>query len=192
MPAKVVNLNVGKAWCGNEKPVLVGDRYFPPKIEVEFPGDENQPALHMTIEVVDGVPVCSELRLTKKPGGAEVRSKDLSVVRIEDWMQVVLPEFSMPGELMEGGGLRVSVRDTSREDVLNVQRARQEATTRKRKITREHLEQVAQIYREHFDHRPRQAIARAFGTSEPTAGRWVTLCREEGLLPPTSPGRKAK
>lgn len=191
MPAKTVNLNVGKAWCGNERPVRVGDRYLPPKIQVHFPGDENQPELHMTIEVVDGLPMCTDLRLTKKADGAEVRSKDLSIVRIEDWMQVVLPEFSMPGEVLDSGALRVAVRDTSREDALNVKRARQQATTRKRKIDREHLEKVATVYREHFD-APRQAIARAFNTSEPTAGRWVTQCREEGLLPPTTAGKKAK
>lgn len=146
----------------------------------------------MTIEVVDGLPVCTELKLAKKAEGAEVRSKDLGVIRIEDWIQVVLPEFSVPGEVDENGNLRLYVRETSREDVLNVQRARQQATTRKRKIDRDHLEKVAAIYREHFDGNPRRAIALAFNTSEPTAGRWITQCRKDGILPPTTPGKKAR
>jgi transposase-like protein len=49
---------------------------------------------------------------------------------------------------------------------------------------------VADIYRQHIDDRPTEAVSRAFGKSHRTAARWVQQAREAGLLPDTTPGKR--
>jgi hypothetical protein len=73
-----------------------------------------------------------------------------------------------------------------RQALENVRRAR----VGRPRISREHLEQVAEIYRKHFDDRPTDAVRRAFGLTESTADRRIRAARKAGLLPTTTPGKK--
>ncbi|PRY24062.1 hypothetical protein [Pseudosporangium ferrugineum] len=64
---------------------------------------------------------------------------------------------------------------------------------RRRRVTRELLEQVAQVYRAAFrdGQPPTQAVAETFHVSHSTAGRWVVEARKAGALGPatgTRPG----
>jgi hypothetical protein len=67
-------------------------------------------------------------------------------------------------------------------------------TNTRRKITAEHLEQVAVIYRRHaaISKRPTEAVADAFGVPRDTASKWVRRARDAGLLGPTSKGKKGE
>lgn len=56
-------------------------------------------------------------------------------------------------------------------------------------LTPEFLAQVAQIYREHLDHAPVQAVAKVLGVERWSAGRYVSAARQRGYLPPTSQGK---
>lgn len=55
--------------------------------------------------------------------------------------------------------------------------------------TPEFLAQVAEIYRAHLDHAPVQAVAKALRVERWSAGRYVSLARQRGYLPPTSQGK---
>ena len=135
----------------------------------------------MRIVVRQGVPVCTELSL-KADETTEVRTKDLSLVRIDDWMEYVTAACSE-----SAGSSFVTVGEPDAGALKAVRQARK-AT--RRTVTPEKLEKVAQIYREHIADRPVQAVMRTFDLTERTAARYVERCRKEGLLPPTEPGRK--
>ncbi|MET9411308.1 hypothetical protein ABZX90_37025 [Streptomyces sp. NPDC002935] len=57
---------------------------------------------------------------------------------------------------------------------------------RRRKITPEHLEEVAKIYNhaQSEDEPPTRAVQNHFGVSHSTAAKWVGSARRIGLLPP--------
>ncbi|WP_432135177.1 hypothetical protein [Streptomyces sp. bgisy154] len=57
---------------------------------------------------------------------------------------------------------------------------------RRRKITQDHLEEVAKIYNEaqENDEPPTRAVQNHFGVSHSTAAKWVGAARRSNLLPP--------
>lgn len=66
--------------------------------------------------------------------------------------------------------------------------------TARNRISDEHLQDVARVYREAIDDLipPKKAVSSAFHVSISTAGRWVGKARERGLLGPTLPGKKGE
>lgn len=62
---------------------------------------------------------------------------------------------------------------------------------RPRKYGPEHFAEVARVYREAYANRktPTRAVARHFKTSQTAAAKWVSKCRELGLLPKTRRGK---
>ncbi len=67
-------------------------------------------------------------------------------------------------------------------------------TNRRRRITAEHLEQVAALYRQYAaaSKRPTEEVANAFGVPRDTASKWVRRARDAGLLGPTVGGKKGE
>ncbi|EFV14137.2 hypothetical protein [Segniliparus rugosus] len=181
-----VDLDFGTAYYNIvAERVRIGDRAIPPEILVDFPGGDNQPSLFMKIIVRNGMPICSELQFVAKQDGPEVRPKDLRSVNLDHWIEVIVGACSSRwlGDGHYG-------QDHNYEQGINeVRRARKQSH---RTMKPDLLKQVAEIYREHFDTGPVQAIQRAFGVSERTAARYVQLCRRDGLLPPTTKGKKQK
>lgn len=57
---------------------------------------------------------------------------------------------------------------------------------RRRKITPEHLEEVARIYLA-AEEKPTRAVQLQFGVAHSTAAKWVKAARENDLLPPAKP-----
>ena len=55
----------------------------------------------------------------------------------------------------------------------------------------EHFEEVARVYRGAFarNRTPTRDVARHFDVTESAAAKWVTRCREMGLLPTTTRGK---
>lgn len=194
-----VGLNFGDAIYNQSDLVLVGDRYVPQHISVNFPGGDDQPSLYMSIDVVDGVPMCTELKLTKKDDGREVRSKDVRLIRLEDWLEYIVAACSHP---YADDGRTVTIYDhpaagptpLDRRKVSEVRKPVRNANRGRRTIDREFLEKVADIYREHFDDRPTEAVGRSFGVKPRTAAWYVELCRsdEHQLLPKAEKGKKTK
>jgi hypothetical protein len=173
--------------------VRVGDRLLPPFVDVTFPGIDGQPSLFMRLEVVDGVPVCVEVRVERSEGGREVRTLDLRAVRLQDWTDDIFAAFA--AEIVdESNG--VIIAKSSDDDLVDLETVRQFQAARKgkgaRKLDRAFLEKAAAVYRDQFDARPIEAVAGAFGVSTRTASLYITSARRAGILPETSRGRKAK
>jgi hypothetical protein len=58
-----------------------------------------------------------------------------------------------------------------------------------RRITRQHLERVAEVYRTHQGPDPTREVATRLNLAYSTAAKHVTRARDAGLLPPTSAGK---
>jgi len=166
--------------------VQVGDRWVPPRIVVQSQ-TANEPDLKMTIEVRHGIPVCTEFVLRARPDGPDVRKRDLQLP-LDDWVDRIVAACSMRADTVDESSrwtmLVQPIEDP--EAFADVRRTR----VGRPRISREHLEQVAEIYRTHFDDRPTDAVRRAFGLTESTADRRIKAARNAGLLPPTTPGKK--
>ena len=87
----------GRASYDPSKRVPVGNRQVPQTIVVSIRGGSNQPDYQMKIEVRRGVPQWTEVTLRARPDGAEVRDKDLSVVRLDTWLQQIVAMVSTIG-----------------------------------------------------------------------------------------------
>lgn len=179
----------GRATWNPADKVQVGDRRrVPREIFVQIRGSKNEPDLAMKIEVREGLPQWVEVVLRARPDGPEVRDKDLAAIRLSDWLDQIVAECSLkysgagPGG-WEGWSKPVNDRDA----VADIRRAR---SGRPRTITSERLQKVAEVYRQHFDKRPTEAVMRSFGVSHRTAARYVQQARAAGHLPETDPGRK--
>lgn len=161
--------------------VLVGDRLIPREIFVYVRGGMSQPDMEMKIEVREGIPECVELILRARPDGPEIRDKDVAVIRVGDWLERIVAMCSMK---RSGMGFSKPVNDrTALGDITRIR-------TRRPRISREHLKNVAEVYRQHFDKRPTEAVARTFDVSHRTAARYVQQARAAGHLPETDPGKK--
>ena len=117
-------LRGGRAWHETMAlPVKVRDRLVPETLFVDLDGDGEQPALRMKIEVRQGVPVCTELRLTARPGGRDVQRSDLRAVRIDSWIEQAVAVCSY--EQTEDGAITKSA--PAPADFENVRQVRRNA-----------------------------------------------------------------
>jgi hypothetical protein len=163
--------------------VQVGDRFVPPRIFVHS-RIANVPDLKMKIEVREGIPVVTEVTLQARPDGPEVRRRHLDALALDDLLEQIVAACSVKDA--DGTG-RTLIPDMDRGAALRNVRGARSGRTR---ISQERLLKAAEIYREHVDGRPTEAIARAFGVSHRTAARYVQHARKSGLLSPTTPGKK--
>jgi hypothetical protein len=165
-----------------DKLVEVGDRWVPAEIVVKLPGNANEPDIGLRIEVRQGVPVYTEVVLHARSDGPDVRSRDVADIALDDWLDAIVAACSYS----RLGAADSWVKGDRRDALANVRKVR----SGRPRISRERLVRVAEIYREHFDARPTDAVRRAFGVSDRTAARYVENARKAGLLPPTTPGKK--
>jgi hypothetical protein len=169
----------------------IGDRLVPAAIDVECPGDGHQPALHLRLEVVDGVPQCRELRIVSVPGGRDVRPVDLGAVRLHQWVEELFAAFA--ARVIEDGPdgtaavVEVPFGPSHDSAVTLLHDARKGVGARR--ITPALLAEVAEVYRAHVGSRPTASVAAAFGVAHRTAALYVQRAREAGLLPPTTRGK---
>lgn len=167
---------------------MIGDRVVPSEIFVEIRGGFSQPDLSMKIEVRQGIPVWTEVRLHSRPDGPEVREKDLAQIRLNNWLEQIVAITSMkfagvPGDPATWGWAKPVNDKSALADIRRVRSGRA-------RVSQERLSKVAEVYREHVNDRPTEAVSRAFGVSHRTAARYVQRARDLGLLPPTVPGKK--
>jgi hypothetical protein len=107
-----------------------------------------------------------------------------------------------PGETELGDLYGVYIIDTPAwEDLwsehmqaLAAQAERASTATRRNRITDEHLERVAHVYRRAIAERrpPKKAVREAWHVSEATAGRYIMRARERGYLGNTRRGKKGE
>lgn len=166
--------------------VVVGDRVVPRFIEVTFPGGTHapEPACSFTIEVVDGVPLCTRLELSRRPevSRSEVRGDALRRVQLDSWIEDIVAAASARVVATDAHNIvmdRASSREANRRARSDVRRMMARG---RRKITDDHLQKVAAVYTQHQNDKPAQAVQEAFGASERTAFRWIAAAREAGVL----------
>lgn len=169
----------------------------PNRIDVEYAGVDGQPTLTMTLEVIDGVPRCTDLRLQRQArGGRPVRQKDLTAIRLNDWIDAEFAGFAIEtsgdgrlGQKLGGGG--PAGRAQIGRSVVEFQKARRNGE--RPTVTRERIKEAAEIYRANFNGQPIKAVADRMGVSERTASSYITLARSSDykFLSPTKRGKKS-
>jgi hypothetical protein len=173
--------------------VRVGDRVVPNRISVDFPGRDGQPSLHLDLGVVNGVPQCRSLTVSSVDDGRAVRPVDLTAIKLNDWVADVFAAFAIEVDENGLGSKKYGGPAASRQTVAaaeTFQRARRGKGARV--VTPQLIEAAAQVYREHFDDRPIQAVMAAFGVTERTASGWITDARRKyNYLPETKRGKKS-
>ncbi len=175
---------------GPKQMVRIGDRLVPKRVDAHFPGVGGQPSIHFAIEVIDGLPQCRDVRITSVEGGREVRTLDFKAVRLGDWVEDVLAAFAGKIESEEKGVITVGYTGETQAGAVSAMHDSRKGRGARR-ITPEFLTEVAEVYRAHFDDRPLKAVARAYGVQDRQASNYVERCRDEGLLPKTTKGKKA-
>lgn len=163
--------------------VVVGDRVVPPLIEVDFPGVDGQPSLFMRIEVIEGVPRCTELTLRRADNGREIRPRDLSAVQLDSFIEMFVAVCSgrvtasssqgWAGEFGDGeafvrGGMK-TIRDVRKGS--------------RRPLRGERRQRVADVYNAH-ESGGIEAVEAAFVVSRSTAIRYIRAARDAGLIHP--------
>lgn len=162
----------------------VGDWWVPESIDLELYGDEGSPTTRARIEVRDGRPEIVRVEIVSRAGEPSVRQSDLRAIQVEALV-----------ELLAGFGVKVPVgTDVIAAGLDPEQYAVALGELRQmrgpRKITPAFLERVAEVYKANVDDNPTLAVRRTFFVGERMASDYVQRARREGLLPPTTPGRK--
>jgi hypothetical protein len=182
-----VMLPFGKATflIGSLTPIGSSGVSVPSEVDVDFSRDRSAPVKTLKIEVRQGVPVCTEIRLAARPDGRGLRPADLEAIDLTNWIEDILSECSFE---VTPDGLIVSAPGThdGRTAISHAQKAG------RRKVTPELLARVATVYREHINEAPIEAVREEFDVSYRTAARYVEMCRSDDyqLLPKTDKGKR--
>lgn len=138
----------------------------------------------------DGVPSVVSLTLTPAQDRTGVTAQDLRRIPAPEALAVQAlgtnaVHLRAPGRLSPSRGRR----ETNRVRQALADRAGA-PPPRKNSVSQEQLLLVAEVYREHVDGAPVQAVAATLKLSQRTAARRVEQARQAGLLPPTEKGHK--
>lgn len=182
----VVTHSTGFGWvrASMTDHAVVGDRLVPSPIEVDFPGADGQPALTMFIEVVGGVPRCTELTLRRSEDGREIRTKDLkNIIKggLDSWIETVVAMCS--GEIQESKPGEIAAAFGGQDRALAGMRTIRDARKGSRRpLTPQRKQRVADVYNAH-ETGGIDAVQTAFtGISRSTATRYIKAAREAGLI----------
>jgi hypothetical protein len=175
--------------------VEVGDRGVPEWVVYRRSVGEDGPAYELRIEVLDGIPVLKDVRVTARPGG-QVRVKDVKLGIAPDldavityWLREVTYERGDTAGHPEADWVqRFPVSDTERRAATKaVEHARRRA---RRKISDNLLRKTAQAYEAATEPFKHKAVAKTFDVSDRTAQRYIEKARDAGFLPPSERARK--
>ncbi|HEY9524406.1 MAG TPA: hypothetical protein VIR33_14295 [Thermopolyspora sp.] len=188
---KIGTIGYADADMALENCVRIADRMLPRRIVVTLPGAGGQPRLKARLELVDGIPQCREITIASVDGGREVKQLDLRGIGIADMVEGVYGAFARRIVSDENGVLTVA-EEAGDGALIAAMNAVADARKGKgaRKINAELLTEVAEVYKQHIDANPTQAVERWFGVKRSMAAEYVRRARQEDLLPPTTPGKK--
>ena len=163
---------------------VVGDRFVPSPIEVDFPSADGEPSLYMLIEVIEGVPRCTEVTFRRTEGGREIRDKDLRAISkdegLDSWIETFVALCS--GEIVErgpeGGSAVYGGEDRIKAGMKTIRDVRKGS---RRPLTGERKQRVADVYNAH-ETGGIEAVEAAFTVSRSTAIRYIKAAREAGLI----------
>lgn len=149
----------------------------------EFPDDH---AAELDIAIQDGSPVCDAIRIERNPKKPSLSGNELRRMPLRDWVNFAVGHVAlMPREGEPGVATLTSA---TAEEVRAITRAADRAP-RRRKITDDHLREVARFYRNNVDDNPRDAVMETFGVKAAMASRYIKLARERGFLGAATKGK---
>lgn len=175
------------------------------------PDDASVPVCRLEVVVEHGRPVCNGLRLERRPGGPPVTGTELRAVPVAEYVRRAADELLRELVATENPDGPVTLTDpqfgtvpvnSERFDDQHVAirvvgltltkayRATTRAPRKRGPITDDVLREVAAVYRaaSFAGPAPTNAVRDQMGVSRATAGRWVAMARERGLLGKASPG----
>lgn len=164
----------------------------PMDVIMDFVGANGHPDWIAHFRVVDGRPECLEMKVTAKENGRGVRTADINTFNIDNlairaFAQVGGPAQSddpderhrfFPAELDNQQMWQVV------GDITDARRERHGG------VTTAELQEVADIYSAHIDGTPTAVVQMLKGYSTRTAARRIQQARSQGLLPPTTQGKR--
>lgn len=180
-PVMTQRTSVGNVHANFVDQEVVGDRLVPTQIEVLLPGADGQPRLEMFIEVIDGVPRCTELLLKRTEAGREIRPRDLRAIDLEDFVETFVAMVS--AEIVEvKDGVAKSVVRAGEDFVRDGAKAvRQSRKGSRRAMTDDRRQRVADVYNAQ-ESGGIEAVEVAFAVSRSTAIRYINAARDAGLI----------
>lgn len=178
---RTVELPFGWLRAGVMHGEIIGDRWVPNTIEVDFPGADGGVSLYMLIEVVDGVPRCTELTLKRVDEGREVRQKDLRAIELDSWIEAFVARCSDQLQTSEDGQVSAIHRGDEREVIDGMKTIREVRRGSRRAMTDARKRRVADVYNARESGRI-EAVEAAFAVSRSTAIRYIKAARDAGLI----------
>lgn len=194
-PGKIKFSGKGETWLTDSK----GTVSIPTTATMEVRGENGHPDATVKFEVRDGRPEVIEIHVIGKPGGREIRSADMSLFNLDNLTANVMSNLGQKMtnfRVTEENGIVQGYADfggsDSEEDIWATNRAVHEVRAKGRRgVSRVELERVAEVYREHVDRGPVDAVQHLLGYgSRRTASRRIKAAEEAGFLAPTKQGMK--
>jgi len=161
---------------------------FPSAVICEATSEIGAPDVTIRMEMRDGIPEVVDFRISATSEGRAVRTADLNAwqplegLAINGFRQFARSRNRKAGDPQYG--------PTNERDFWALGGDLEAAQTAKRGPSLAELREVASVYREAINGKPVHAVQIRFGYSPRTAARRVQQARAEGLLPPTTPGKK--
>jgi hypothetical protein len=169
--------------------VPVGDRLVPAFLDLTLNGDASSPTCHARVEVRDDVPRIVDLQFRANPGEGDVRQAHLRATQVDAVLDLVAAFAVRVIDFDDSGGVvQTSLSpkgEVWQESIDALRRARAN-----RKVTREFLQQVADVYKANIATGPTKAVRERFFVSPRMASIYVKQAEEAGFLSATSPGKK--
>jgi hypothetical protein len=137
-------------------------------------------------------PECRAVRFLSREGGEPISARRVGDIRIGECMQIAITGAAAREEHGPGGMVTYTPGAADLTEQATLARPRTRPTDRR--ISDEHLQAVASIYRAHLESgRPTQAVADELFATYSTAARWVMEARKRDFLPPAkrTHGRKS-
>lgn len=168
----------------SERVPLKGSEFLVPKVFgcrlYDF--DDGAPEVEILWSVVDGVPLCREVRVTAVDTDHEIKRSGVAGVGLDDLLDQTMKAlvWNADARRIDDPGGRDFPDDVSQRSAARA--AHQARASRKVKITDELLREVAEVYRANVEHEPTQAVAEHFDKAHRTAALYIKRAREAGHL----------
>ena len=167
-------------------------RFMPAWVEFDLYG-RAEPDLHCKVELRDGVPKLVELSYRANENQSEIRQKHLRETELAELVNIIyrqwIQEIRVVWRDHPGGFALPAIGEEQHRVLRNLV---YDMKAGRRHVNAELLSQVANVYRDNFEHAPVEAVARVFGVKPRMAHEYVRRAREHGFLPATTQGKKKK
>lgn len=173
--------------------VRFGDFMVPKHLTVEFepdplqPEGRRRPLLVMEYEIRDGNPICTDLRVTSRPGDRPVRITDLGVINIEEIGATAFAQHAWRITSDQGHTIAAKLEALLDPDAVDTMKSKLNSARDMNHIgSITELRDVARVYLDPINRsKPSKAVAETLGYSHrSTASRRIADARQKGLIPP--------